>query len=173
MDGAERWLAASLNRRMHNKVFIVDNTLAVVGGRNIGNHYFGVDTTSNFRDLDLLAAGPVVKDISDSFDLFWNSRYAIPAEVLMEGKHREDFDNARDELYAWTEVAYRKFPYKVFVDRQRRIARFKQGLNKLTWADAEVTPDQDRIGRIEPEKLQAVGEALALALTRVVRQSSY
>ena len=43
----------------------------------------------------------------------------------------------------------------------------------LSWADAEVTPDQDRIARIEPDKLQAVGEALALALTRVVRQSSY
>ena len=59
-----------LNHRMHNKVIIADNALAIVGGRNIGNHYFGVYTDANFRDRDFAAAGPIVRDLSDVFDHF-------------------------------------------------------------------------------------------------------
>lgn len=53
-----------LNRRMHNKLFVVDNRLAIVGGRNIGNEYFGLSKKYNFRDLDVLVIGPVVEEIS-------------------------------------------------------------------------------------------------------------
>jgi cardiolipin synthase C len=68
-----------LNRRMHNKSFIVDNTAAVIGGRNIGDAYFdAAREDSNFRDLDLIAIGPVVADASASFDSYWNSDAAYP-----------------------------------------------------------------------------------------------
>ena len=61
-----------VNHRMHNKIMVIDNAVAIVGGRNIGNHYFSVATDANFRDLDIAAAGPVVREISGVFDHFWN-----------------------------------------------------------------------------------------------------
>jgi len=58
---------------MHNKALIADGRAAIVGGRNIGDHYYGVSGEANFRDMDVLATGPVVADIAASFDSFWNS----------------------------------------------------------------------------------------------------
>jgi putative cardiolipin synthase len=68
-----------LNRRMHNKAFIVDNTVAIVGGRNIGDAYFDASPEDNLRDLDLLAIGPVVPAASRSFDTYWNDEAALPS----------------------------------------------------------------------------------------------
>ena len=67
-----------LNHRMHNKAWIADNRVAIVGGRNIGDEYFGASAHSNFSDLDLLLAGPIVADVSASFDEYWNSPNAVP-----------------------------------------------------------------------------------------------
>ena len=67
-----------INHRMHNKLFVADNALAITGGRNIGDAYFTLDPRSNFVDLDVVAAGPIVPELSTSFDAFWNSKYAIP-----------------------------------------------------------------------------------------------
>ena len=67
-----------LNRRMHNKAWIADNRVAIIGGRNIGDEYFGASPHSNFSDLDVAMAGPVVTDLSREFDAYWNSRNAVP-----------------------------------------------------------------------------------------------
>jgi cardiolipin synthase C len=67
-----------INHRMHNKLFVADDALAITGGRNIGDAYFTLDPHSNFVDLDVVAAGPIVPKLSASFDEFWNSKYAIP-----------------------------------------------------------------------------------------------
>jgi cardiolipin synthase C len=67
-----------INHRMHNKLFVADDALAITGGRNIGDQYFTVDPYNNFVDLDVVAAGPIVSALSASFDQFWNSKYAIP-----------------------------------------------------------------------------------------------
>ncbi len=67
-----------INHRMHNKLFVADNALAITGGRNIGDQYFTLDQKSNFIDLDVVAAGPIVPQLSASFDAFWNSKYAYP-----------------------------------------------------------------------------------------------
>ncbi len=67
-----------LNRRMHNKTFIADGSMAIVGGRNIGDEYFDADSNLNFRDLDVLAVGPVVTQIGQEFDLYWNSAQSFP-----------------------------------------------------------------------------------------------
>ncbi len=71
-----------VTRRMHNKSLTVDNQVAIVGGRNIGDEYFDADSTLAFSDLDLLATGPVVKEVSSSFDAYWNSDFAYPIELL-------------------------------------------------------------------------------------------
>ena len=73
-----------VNHRMHNKMLIADNSIAVVGGRNIGNHYFDSDPSSNFRDLDIGAIGPVVREASQVFDHFWNGDDAIPVVDIVE-----------------------------------------------------------------------------------------
>ncbi|MFN0185189.1 MAG: phospholipase D-like domain-containing protein [Aquabacterium sp.] len=70
------------NRRMHNKLFIADNVLAVFGGRNIGDEYFARGGDANFIDLDMLAAGRVVQDLSRVFDRYWNSEHAWPLADL-------------------------------------------------------------------------------------------
>ncbi|MEP6549241.1 MAG: phospholipase D family protein [Gammaproteobacteria bacterium] len=67
-----------INHRMHNKLFVADNAFAITGGRNIGDQYFTRDPLSNFIDLDVVAAGPIVPELSTSFDAFWNSKYAYP-----------------------------------------------------------------------------------------------
>ena len=71
-----------LNRRMHNKLFAVDNHVAIVGGRNIGNPYFGLSEKYNFMDLDLLMAGPIVAEVSQAFDEYWNVDRAYPGSAL-------------------------------------------------------------------------------------------
>ncbi len=93
---------ARLNNRMHNKAFIADNAIAIVGGRNIGDDYFGVDTVANFRDLDLVVAGPVVQDVSRSFDQYWNSEWTIPVSALV------DEDLPGKEFPAWKSNLYRR-----------------------------------------------------------------
>src|SRR5271170_1835180 len=67
-----------INHRMHNKLFVADNALAITGGRNIGDQYFTRDPYNNFIDLDVVAAGAIVPELSASFDAFWNSKYAYP-----------------------------------------------------------------------------------------------
>jgi putative cardiolipin synthase len=71
-----------LNRRMHNKAYIVDGAGAVVGGRNIGDEYFDASDAVNFRDLDILLIGPVVAEVSHVFDLYWNSGPSMPIEAF-------------------------------------------------------------------------------------------
>ncbi|MCC7698776.1 phospholipase D family protein [Janthinobacterium sp. EB271-G4-7A] len=78
--------AVSLNRRMHNKAWIVDGRVALVGGRNIGDEYFDAAEQVNFQDADLLLVGPAVQQTSDIFDRFWNSRAVIPIGALHAGK---------------------------------------------------------------------------------------
>ena len=78
----------SANRRMHNKSFIVDNQVAIVGGRNIADEYYELNTEGEFRDLDMLVIGPVAADVSRAFDAFWNHERALPAEAVI-GKFSE------------------------------------------------------------------------------------
>lgn len=71
-----------INRRMHNKLLVADNSLAISGGRNIADEYFDRSGDAHFIDLDLLSSGPVVGELSSGFDAFWNSALAYPVESL-------------------------------------------------------------------------------------------
>lgn len=74
---------ARMQRRMHNKIFIADNAVAITGGRNLGETYFGQSKSANFVDIDVLAAGRIVRDLSRSFDQYWNNPLAYPVRSLM------------------------------------------------------------------------------------------
>ena len=86
-SGWGRWVSflmdfQRINRRMHNKTFVVDGTAGIVGGRNIGDEYFGFDDTRYFRDRDVLALGPVVAGMTDNFLAYWNSPWAYSVSDL-------------------------------------------------------------------------------------------
>jgi putative cardiolipin synthase len=86
---------ARLNRRMHNKSFTADNQVTIVGGRNVGDEYFGAASELLFFDLDILAIGPVVGDVSEDFDRYWNSASSYPASSLLPPATAES-ENALD-----------------------------------------------------------------------------
>ncbi|NMM08171.1 MAG: phospholipase D family protein [Polaromonas sp.] len=72
-----------MQRRMHNKIFVADNSVAITGGRNLGETYFGQSAGTNFIDIDVLAAGRIARDLSRSFDQYWNNPLAYPVQSLM------------------------------------------------------------------------------------------
>jgi cardiolipin synthase C len=82
--------APRIQKRMHNKLFIADNAMGITGGRNLGDAYFGTDEGSNFVDLDVLAVGRIVRDMSASFDRYWNDELAYPMQSLMSAKDLEE-----------------------------------------------------------------------------------
>jgi putative cardiolipin synthase len=81
-----------MQKRMHNKLFIADNAWGITGGRNLGDRYFGSGDKQNFVDLDVLAAGRIVRDMSASFDRFWNDELAYPVQTLLDP---EDIETLR------------------------------------------------------------------------------
>ncbi|RYY84080.1 MAG: phospholipase D family protein, partial [Comamonadaceae bacterium] len=82
-----------IQQRMHNKLFIADNSMGITGGRNLGDAYFGLGDAGNFVDLDVLAAGPIVREMSRSFDSYWNNKRAYPAQSLVT---REELAKIRE-----------------------------------------------------------------------------
>ena len=79
-----------LNHRMHNKLFIADGRVAIVGGRNLANEYFLRGTEGNFIDFDLLVTGAVLPQLNASFDLYWNSEHAYPVQTIAESPDTAD-----------------------------------------------------------------------------------
>jgi putative cardiolipin synthase len=95
---------AEMKHRMHFKTIVADNRLAMIGGRNIGDRYFGLYDEFIHNDLDIAAAGPVVADVSDSFDLYWNSAESYPITDVVEPRHAS---LTLDEFRASIEREYR------------------------------------------------------------------
>lgn len=86
------------NRRMHNKAFIVDNQVAVVGGRNIAAEYYQLETAGEFFDFDMLTVGPVVRDVSTEFDRYWNHELAVPMAALFSEDDSERLAQANQQV---------------------------------------------------------------------------
>jgi len=90
---------ARINRRMHNKSFTVDSQYTIVGGRNIEKNYFSASTRSNYADLDIVAIGPVVAEVNEQFDIYFNSPLAIPGYIFDEHKnHQKRLAQVKQEL---------------------------------------------------------------------------
>ena len=88
-----------LNHRMHNKLYITDGAVAVMGGRNIADEYFTRSATSNFVDMDVFLVGPVVRQLAGIFDIYWNSPQAYPMEAILgESADREEARRGFDHL---------------------------------------------------------------------------
>lgn len=112
-----------LNSRMHNKIFLVDGAVAVLGGRNIGDEYFGVDPRLSFHDLDVLAAGGAAVDAGAAYDMYWNSEMSVPIAAIRRREATEtelkelrtqidDFVGEPDDLpYAFPRTEAESAPY--------------------------------------------------------------
>jgi len=89
----------SLGKRMHNKSLVADGSAAIIGGRNIGDVYFASRAKTLFLDYDILAIGKVVPEISEAFDLYWNSHESVPSEdILVKTDHDLSYLANKDEL---------------------------------------------------------------------------
>ena len=162
--------ASRLNYRMHNKLFVVDNELAIVGGRNIGDEYFQGGRDFEFGDYDIIAAGPIVNQVSNSFDAFWNSPMAIPIEALFGGTPSEkDLIAYRGALAAHhaqmieTDAAYLRT-----LAAGEPLASMLSGKSGLVWASAEVVYDSPEKAKVEDG--EQGGRLLRKRLGDVARQ---
>jgi putative cardiolipin synthase len=130
-----------LNHRMHNKLFVADNAAAVIGGRNLGNEYFGAPAEAGFVDLDVLVVGPAVRQASTSFDAFWSSVSAVPIEALMaKVPSEDDVRRALDTL----QQAPQRLALSPYADRLRSgelVTRIAAGAVDLLWAPARAVYD--------------------------------
>ncbi len=122
-----------LGMRMHNKVFAVDGQLAILGGRNIGNHYFEGPAESNFRDLDVLAAGPIVREVSLKFDDYWNSPLAVPVSAFVAPADAPSTAQSRADLHRLATAE--RGPQAEYADRRDfYIGRLLKGDPEMIWA---------------------------------------
>jgi putative cardiolipin synthase len=140
-----------LNRRMHNKAFIADNQVGIVGGRNVGDEYFGAGNDVLFVDLDVMAIGPVVQALSRDFDRYWNSRSAYPVSAIVPHMAGDPQDRARAPLSA---------EEKSYLDAIRRSAFVDQLVRRqlpIEWATSRlVSDDPDKVlGKARPSDLVA------------------
>ncbi|MDJ0995523.1 MAG: phospholipase D family protein [Dinoroseobacter sp.] len=96
-----------LDHRMHNKIMVADGQVAIVGGRNLADQYFGHDLEANFRDMELLVGGPVISDLEKSFDSYWNDDWSFPIEEVAHLRAREV---ERTAIAKSAAVLSRKYP---------------------------------------------------------------
>ena len=167
-----------LNRRMHNKSFIADNKVAIVGGRNIGDDYFDADEKSNFRDLDLLAIGPVVREASRSFDEYWNNPASFPISGYPSAySERSDLAEFRLQLDAhargfeqsdYAQAVLEELPDGATADRQ----------GQWFWGPAVLVADQPQKIEDDDDKpglrmAPRIQQMLDVAQTEVLAASPY
>ncbi|SCK26342.1 Phosphatidylserine/phosphatidylglycerophosphate/cardiolipin synthase [Variovorax sp. HW608] len=142
------------NRRMHNKSFTADNAITILGGRNVGDEYFGATDGVLFADLDVLATGPVVEQISNSFDAYWASASAYPIASMVKAPSAQAVAAiaAREALIDRSELAA---TYKKAVRELPSYGALIRGDLLLVWAPAHLLVDDPAKGLAlaEPEQL--------------------
>ncbi|MCE0556347.1 phospholipase D family protein [Motilimonas sp. E26] len=168
-----------VNNRMHNKSFTVDNSFTIVGGRNIGNEYFGAQSHSEFSDLDVLAMGSIVPAVSAMFDRYWNSQLTWQIDAFIspdqisaeqEAQVRADFEqqNSLDK----------NNPYLHAIAQSSQFKLSDEILKKLVWAKADLladAPDKATAGEIHSQThiTPALLELLNSAASEVLIISPY
>ena len=130
-----------LRGRMHNKAFIADNSVAIVGGRNIGAEYFGAGEEFNFYDVDIMAVGPIARGVSAAFDDHWNCVLSLPISALVSRRPTaDDLKSARRDLENQRECL-KKSTYWLKVQASEILKRIDTGKVPLVWGQAEVLSD--------------------------------
>lgn len=160
-----------LNHRMHNKSFTIDNQATVIGGRNIGDEYFGAGGGALFVDLDTLAVGPIVQETSRDFDSYWNSASSYPAErILPSGAIRAPLERVPRDTPAAQD-------YFRALRESEVVGKLGQGELPLTWAPVTLVSDDPvkALGRADREDLliTQLDEVLGVPRERLGLVSGY
>ena len=154
---------ARLNRRMHNKSFTADNQATIIGGRNIGDEYFGAGDGVLFSDLDVLAAGPAANEVSADFDRYWNSASASPVASLLPPASPRAMAAlpARAEQVEQDDAAA---AYMAAIRDTPIIRSLEAGRLAMEWVPVRMVSDDPAkgLGRAAPESL--IGEKLKQAI---------
>lgn len=161
-----------LGHRMHNKVFAVDGQIGVLGGRNISNHYMEGEAAANFRDIDLLATGPVLREVERSFDEFWNSAMAVPVAAFGAAAAASDAALHFDKLLE--DAAEGRGPYAEYARRRPDLVRRLLAGEGLIWARGQAVaepPLRQREG--EAKSSAEIARALAIARQNTQREIVY
>jgi putative cardiolipin synthase len=153
-----------VGRRMHNKVFAVDGQIAILGGRNISNQYMEGEADANFRDIDVLAAGPVLKEVAASFDSYWNSSIVVPVAALDPTRAEAGVDSRFEALRA--EAAAGHGPYAEYVLRKNDFMRRLLGADGMIWAKGRAIVEPP-VRRVEGASKSSAEIARALAIARL------
>ena len=142
-----------INRRMHNKSFTADNEVAIVGGRNVGDEYYGADANVGFRDLDVLAIGAVVREVSREFDLYWNSEATYRASRLLPVVAPADAARLREQ---WQDAAQQPaaLRYATAVRDAPLVRQLLIGQLELEWTTARVISDDPSKALNPPERTE-------------------
>jgi cardiolipin synthase C len=151
------------NRRMHNKSFSADGQASIVGGRNVGNEYFGATDGVLFADLDVLALGPVVQDIEEDFDRYWNNVAAYPAELIARPDPAMDLNALRTagQTLAQSPAAQ---DYQQALQATPMVQHLLQAQLPMEWAVAHLVSDPPEKIQAEADKQTLIGEQLRRAL---------
>jgi putative cardiolipin synthase len=129
------------NRRMHNKTFIIDGQVALIGGRNMSNQYYDAGETFQFSDIDVFLAGAVLPEISKSFDDYWNYPMAYPVDQVINAKdHRLTLASMREQL-AHHRVTVAVQNYLNLTKEQAEFNQWLQAKPQLEWVKAHLVHD--------------------------------
>ncbi|TXJ06068.1 MAG: phospholipase D family protein [Acinetobacter sp.] len=142
-----------ITRRMHNKTFIADHEVGLIGGRNMSNQYYNVGENFQFSDMDVVLVGQVVDDISQSFDEYWNHDYAYPIQHLMQHQaQRLSYQHLRQQLEQnWFKNNVEDY-LSILSSSLSFDTWFNQNLS-LQWVNAIVVKDSaDKINRHTPQE---------------------
>jgi putative cardiolipin synthase len=145
---------ARLNRRMHNKSFTADNQAAIIGGRNVGDEYFGAGQDVLFIDLDVLAIGAVVNDVSQDFDRYWSCDSSCPAERVLPGVSPSSI-SALAAAASRIEREPAALAYTQALARQPFVRDLLAGRLQFDWAATTLVSDDPAkgLGRAAPDDL--------------------
>ncbi|HQZ32181.1 MAG TPA: phospholipase D family protein [Arenimonas sp.] len=167
-----------LNHRMHNKSWIADNRIALVGGRNLGDEYFDAHDGTNFVDLDLLMAGPVVAEVSANFDRFWNSESNRRIKRLETQEYTDAELQELRGVLAQAEDELRRSRYAQVLREDPRVQDLVSGDTTFHWTGEWRFVSDDPMKLTLPEDqrsavLDALRPALASARREVALISPY
>ena len=130
-----------INRRMHNKSFIADHQVALIGGRNMTNQYYNVSDNYQFSDVDVMLVGTAVKDISHSFDEYWSHEYAYKVqEVVKLSAHHLSYESLKRQL----DEHYKRVTVQNYLDLTSNSQAIDSLMSRdiqLDWVKAEVVKD--------------------------------
>lgn len=164
------------NRRMHNKSFTADSQVTIIGGRNIGDEYFGATESSLFEDLDALAIGPVVDDVSQDFDRYWASASSYPVDLLLPPARPELIQEIA-EAAALLEQDPEAAGYFEAVKNAGRMRELLQGKLQPEWAVTRMISDDPgkALGMASLDELfpQQLKRAIGEPVSKVDLVSSY